>query len=90
MAQEDQECSLIIFQNTRTDYPSLAELEAGIKDNDPKKKQWALKQAIVGVSNGEDYDRLLMVVISYCAHCPDHMVLKLVCLYLLLILILLK
>lgn len=78
---EEQECSLIIFQNTRTDYPSIAELEAGIKDSYPKKKQWALKQAIVGVSNGEDYDRILMVVISYCAHCPDHMVLKLVCLY---------
>lgn len=78
----ENDCSLIIFSsNGPNEFPSISEIETDLKSNDIFKKQNALKKAIIGICNGEDYDRLLMIVISYCAHCQDHLVLKLSCLY---------
>ncbi len=77
----DGSCSLLIHHE-KAEPPNISELKAQLQNGTIEVKISAMKNAIVLTINGESLPNFTMTIIQYVMPCKDHMLKKLVLLYL--------
>jgi len=78
-AQTEQRCSMVVFFDKS---PSQGDLKKSLESDNASAKAAAMKQVIAMVLNGEQMDQLFFTIVRYVLPTDDHLVQKLLLLYL--------